>query len=595
MKKLINRFLSAKISTKIMSVTLAVLLLWSGLFYFGFYRRTIDLVNARVMDSSMQSLELLNQQINTSLGKMEAMSDYIFTNKAFQEFALRGARSASRVEQFRVYLNLLDMLDGIRIQDPNYEIKLYFDKPTLYTSEELLFFKVDSILDEPWYDDVMKANGAMVWWGFTSRNREYRGDLEAIAVIRVLKDTLYSRENYGILKISLSKDYIESLMASARLNGDMQCFLLDEGGKIVAATDKSGGLPESLQDGSGALAPLDGATGSLMTGHSNKYRVFYRVDPRNHWKLVMAVPYSYIVGDVANMSRDGILIFALSLIIILGAASLYSRSLEKRIHRINAVIGGIEDRSFDKSVNVRYNDELSLVETRINGLVARVEHLLMDATERERSVRSAELKALQAQINPHFLYNTLETINWMAINAGQKGIAQAVSQLGRFLRIVLSGGSDMITLADELEYIRLYMDIQRMRSGYTVQLCYDVEDRTMAIRIPKLILQPFVENSVLHGFVKPGIADGSLTVHVRRRNGFIRVILVDSGAGFADSRMILSPDYPKSPLSGSSYGISNVNERLRLLFGEERRILIKSAPGRGTAVYLHWPAPDRDC
>ncbi|MNC23336.1 Sensor histidine kinase YehU [compost metagenome] len=202
--------------------------------------------------------------------------------------------------------------------------------------------------------------------------------------------------------------------------------------------------------------------------------------------------------------------------------------------------------------------------------------------------REAELRALQAQINPHFLYNALDMINWSAIAHGAEDTSQMIEALALYFRLSLNKGKDHVSVADELNLARVYLEIQQSRFPSTFTFHISQEPGLEQCTVPKLTLQPIVENALLHGIRRSKEKKGTIRIAAERDGEDVLLTVSDDGIGMEEEtakRLLLEPPPDvKADGSGSSYGLFNVNERIRIFAGEASGLSIETAPGMGTRV-----------
>jgi len=240
----------------------------------------------------------------------------------------------------------------------------------------------------------------------------------------------------------------------------------------------------------------------------------------------------------------------------------------------------------------RQEDEIGFLGKSFNTMIEEVQKLIDMVYHEQQSKREAELKILQEQIKPHFLYNTLDTIQWMAQEHGAEDIVEVVGALTKLFRIGLSRGKEMIPLGDELEHVRSYLIIQKARYEGKFDFSVRTEDGALSCMVLKLTLQPLVENAIYHG-VKERRGHGTISVEALRQDGMLVMRVRDDGVGMspeklAQVRAALTTAYPHG--NGSSgYGIHNVHERIQLSFGSRFGLRFESAPGRGTLVEVLHP------
>ena len=203
-------------------------------------------------------------------------------------------------------------------------------------------------------------------------------------------------------------------------------------------------------------------------------------------------------------------------------------------------------------------------------------------------LKSAELKALQSQINPHFLYNTLEMVNWLAYGGRTEDIHTAVISLSKYYRLILNKGKDTLTLSEELAHVGYYIKIQDIRFPGKITYIEEVEEDILASIVPKIILQPLVENAIQHGIWEKKDKKGMIRIRGYEENGTVYVQVADDGIGM-DAQTLSQVMDGTIASSGSSYGVKNVHARLQLMFGEAYGLSFESREGEGTCVTVRFP------
>ena len=217
---------------------------------------------------------------------------------------------------------------------------------------------------------------------------------------------------------------------------------------------------------------------------------------------------------------------------------------------------------------------------------------MKDQYQLGKNLNAMELKVLQAQINPHFLYNTLDLISWAAKRNDMEEVCNIVIKLSRFYRISLSNGSDYISIANEVEHVRLYVQLQNLRFSKNIELATEVDKELENYRIMKLLLQPIVENSILHGIANSDKENGIISLSVKLYNGMIRIIINDNGIGMDQGTIYRLMTYDEIHNDGQytgGYGLKNVINRLKLYYDNQARITFESAPGEGTSITIRIP------
>lgn len=309
------------------------------------------------------------------------------------------------------------------------------------------------------------------------------------------------------------------------------------------------------------------------------------------WKIVGAAALG---GASLNALKTRILIvFIVAFVVfILAVINAYiSTRITTPIEKLERSVNGIEAGNLETEVYVGGSYEIRHLGTSIRNMTTQIRHLMDDIVAEHESKRKNEFDVLQSQINPHFLYNTLDIIVWMIENEKQADAVKVVTALARFFRISLSRGKSIIPVRDELEHVRNYLMIQHMR--FKNRFTYEIEadEDVMELASVKLILQPLVENAVYHGMEFMD-GDGEIRIRVYRDGEDLYMKVSDNGLGMTKEQvkgMFTDKPHVKSG-SGSGIGVRNVNERIRLYFGQEYGLSIESELDEGTVVTIHMRA-----
>ena len=270
-----------------------------------------------------------------------------------------------------------------------------------------------------------------------------------------------------------------------------------------------------------------------------------------------------------------------SLLVVMVMATM-AKSITGRLKLLKEQMLLIQEGNICKMEEGPSRDEIGQLIGNYNVMVDRVEALLREQYTLGQEKVEAELKALQSQINPHFLYNTLDMINWMSQKKESENIRSVVQAMSRFYRLTLSKGRDIVSIRDEVEMCEAYMEIQKRR--YRGRICYEVEvdGDILDCLIPKITLQPFLENAIIHGINEKADGRGMVILNGWMEDGRITLSVTDDGEG-------MTQEDKKKSHQGSHYGLSNIEHRLELFFGESIPVQVESSPGIGTCVIINIP------
>lgn len=390
----------------------------------------------------------------------------------------------------------------------------------------------------------------------------------------------------GVILINLNRNKIAEICESFQENTDSLFGILNEGGEVVYQKGDSDDSPfqkEELKDLREAIR-TNTKSSFRINVDGKEYLITKRIMDNTDWCLVNMVPYSQILSDLWRTT----LIMALAIVGILvvtliGVNQILTnvikplKKLEKHMKKVNL-------ENLNEKVVIDTDDEISHLAGKFNSMLERIENLKEQVVEEQEDKRKYELQALQAQINPHFLYNTLDSIIWMA-ETQDTNIVPMTEALAKLFRISLNKGNEEILLKKELEHVKNYLIIQSMR--YADKFTYDIqtEGHVENCHVIKLIIQPIVENCIYHGIKKKrGSGHISIRAFQQKKNLIIKVS--DDGCGMTEEirSKILSDEIEPENISGSGIGVRNVNERIQLRFGKEYGIFYESEEGKGTTV-----------
>jgi len=319
--------------------------------------------------------------------------------------------------------------------------------------------------------------------------------------------------------------------------------------------------------------------------------VSYYYLPDANWFLVSITPSAPLRKSTMVYWLRLVLSWSVTAVLAICVAVFLARSLTRRIRAVSDQMSKVKNGPPVPMESPDENDEIGELIDSYNYMARQINNLMEQQKKQSEELRIAEFRSLQAQINPHFLYNTMEVINWMAQQGRTKEINQAVRDLSRFYRLTLSRKDSVGTLEDEIEHATIYVRLQNMRFDNGIDFVVDVPDEMMEYRIPRLTLQPVIENCILHGILEKESRKGTIVLTGWIEEGTMILLISDDGIG-------MSPEKVKDILTGriettgkgNHIAIYNTHRRLQILYGEDYGLHYSSTPGHGTEVELRIPA-----
>ncbi|MEO3944299.1 histidine kinase [Gorillibacterium sp. CAU 1737] len=313
--------------------------------------------------------------------------------------------------------------------------------------------------------------------------------------------------------------------------------------------------------------------------------------PGTGFVMEALVPHSYLNKDASRLQGLIVAICGISFVVMAGIGLIVARLSGKKMKRILKLVRSFKDGNLDKRMEFQGNDEFVHIANSFNQMATSIELLIHDVYEQGQQKKQAELDALQSQISPHFLYNTLSAIGSLANLGEVQKVTQMVQALSRFYRLTLSGGQLVIPLDKELEQVEAYLEIQRVKYAGAFTVSFDIDPEIRPLPVIKLILQPFVENIFKHAWFGETIA---IRITGKRIEDKLELKVIDNGIGMGGDTLRRIARGVADSRESSGYGVKNVEERIKLRYGSEYGIEVRSLYGAGTTVRLLLPVSDEE-
>ena len=437
-----------------------------------------------------------------------------------------------------------------------------------------------------WYAKaVAKPQDAII----TGPNRHsfFDTDDEVISLSREVQS--YENGTFrGVILINLNMNKITEICNSFQEKQENFICIINDKGELVY--EQQNGRERFAFDEKENRQELNTALGKTkescfrLNYRGEKYLVTRTDMKTTGWTLVSMVPYKSVMAETMAISGVMILAVAITLIVTLLLLNRILTGVVKPLKKLEKYMVQVNPDNMDQRMEILTDDEIGHLSMKFNQMMDRIRNLKEQVIEEQEDKRKYELQALQAQINPHFLYNTLDSIIWMA-ETNDSNIVAMTEALAKLFRISLNKGNEEISLERELEHVKNYLIIQSMR--YADKFTYEIsaEPGVERCRTIKLILQPIVENCIYHG-IKKKRGTGKITIRAYRREQNLIIEVSDDGYGMPEEicRKILSDEIESENISGSGIGVKNVNERIQLRFGKKYGLSYSSEEGVGTTV-----------
>jgi two-component system, sensor histidine kinase YesM len=464
---------------------------------------------------------------------------------------------------------------------------------TLYTYNEKLSYdgaflkSIKNARNEGWFIESKQSKNFYNYY-FEAKTKNKQALLLLSQPILKANVASYS-EPLGIIQMSLYTDWVFKPTYGTSKDKKMEIFILDKKGNIVYGDNtKVNSLNEVLKDNKG--------NGIIRDAANHKIFIYRTISPYN-WKAISLFSYDEINTKLNAFITFSILVVVMILIISFVMTISFSRIFTNRIHQLINKMKNIESGDFNITSIIEGNDEVGLMDKHFNNMTSRLKILINENYVQQIQTREAELNALQLQINPHFLYNTLESISAIAAVNDCFEICSISQKLGDMFRYNINAiKNEFVFLRDEIEHIKNYIFIQKIRFEDRFEVIYDIPDELLDSEVLKFILQPIVENALIHG-IEGKVEKGRILISAKVEEAVLYLIVEDDGIGIPLEKVEQMNIYfnetgintNEKEYINKSIGLRNVNSRIKLVNGNKYGITVKSKLGLGTTIMISLP------
>ena len=565
------------------TLTIMVLLAALSLFcIFVFLRLSTKNMEDNISRSLQHSVEQRQINIDFRLGSMQQLDANLIT--MIYPFTYSGA---SRSEQYAEYAQLSALLSSYTAHEDISNVRLYLSGSKIYSHQGSTYYSLDSLQNDP--NSHIYLNHAGKHWLETHQIplSQSPGGNQIPTNVLTLTHTMRDRNDYGQIACVLMLDVEISQFAEMLASEDVENsygYIINRQGLCLASPDQTwirqtvihqDLMDRMLQDVSGCIRDDD--------------RVYvYQKLEHNDWYVVMNYPASIL--SIANSPQGSILQVMITIVLVISLTLVfivaYNYTVNVTLARINASLDALntgDDDNLKENVP-QFLNPLHQLERNADQMVLTVKDL-METQYRDRiAIAESQMKSLQAQIKPHFLYNTLDIIKWMILDQHNEEAAQMVNSLSKYLRQSINKGPGIIPLREELDLSKTYISIMQTRFKNRFTVNFEIEDAAELYQIPKLSLQPLLENALLHGILYCEKPDKELTVRAWVADGSVHIEVEDNGNGMKEETV-------RTLEAGTAgYGLGNVRKRLALFSKGNGEFNIFSREGFGTCIAIRIPA-----
>ncbi|MBU5480559.1 sensor histidine kinase [Blautia sp. MSJ-19] len=586
--------LESKFTLVLLLAATVPVIMMACFFYGKLYDMVVSYTIRQEQDTSAQTAPYIEDLVQQIIDAHDEITDQEFfqtlfhqpVNSPFQMFL--DTDSAQDFHACAENMIASDMITGIQIfmDFPPQSVRLFNDS-----------------LTKDYFSPMSKARGTY-WYGI------FQGTQQSSLFCPAFYLGEREKENYGDLAYITSttfyyqgnarQAYIAVYSSSEHLTGMLKANLTIDGSVSYIINERNAIVASSNDSLSGIyLLDYNAIEDSFMSSNNfierdildtRVYAGFYNIKQPG-WFMVTVLPSGPLITQSNTIMIQYILMYLGFLVFALVLAHFMSHSITNRISSVIHQMSKVRKGTLSPMESPEYHDEIGDLIDTYNYMTRKMDQLMTEQAKAAEELRIAEFHSLQAQINPHFLYNTMDMINWLAQQGRTEEVSQAVQSLSRFYKLTLSRKQSISTISREAEHVDIYLQIQNMRYHDSITFILDIPDELLDYQIPKLTLQPIIENSVLHGILEKSDKTGTIVLTGWMEDSDIVLLISDDGVGISSEKLstILSGE-GISPSGGTNIAVYNTHRRLQILYGPDYGLKYSSKPEEGTEVEIRIPA-----
>jgi two-component system sensor histidine kinase YesM len=540
----------------------------------AFYNHSKQITLQNFTSTNKLALKLVNERLNAVLDDVEELTVGIYSDSSIQKEL---DDHDSQQQDIGAYNRAMVLINNIATKKNIGGVQIYDKEFQLYSPMMTAILDADYVKKIDWLQDVVRSGGKLEWVDIVQHNGEF-----LLIASRVINDlTLLTPK--GMLIIGYKESGVHDLYVNLLEQPSQDLYIVDSKGRVLSSSK-----PERI--GSAISTFLDlrlAEQAGFVQSRGVKNHYFYLANEINSWKIIGVIP-DYVIGqEILKIKYFAYGLLIIGIVFVLAMSLFISKWITTPITSLTKLIVKVQEGDWSFRSNISQNDELGRLARGYNVMITRLDDQLNQIYDEQQKKNEMELKAMQMQINPHLLYNSLEIIRGMAQQEGAQHVEEMVLLLSGFYRIALSQGRETVLLMNELRLTENYLKIQQVLLKDQLDYYIEADEELYRYEVVKLILQPIVENAIVHG-IKRGSGKGYIEIIASQQGNDIWFVISDNGAGIEGHKLneinlMLTRD---TNTSWEGYGIYNVHQRIRLYYGENYGLSYESETGKGTRVSI---------
>ena len=562
---------------------------------FAAYRSTA-IIQEQSMEIARLYLQQTENEMESELYKIATVSSSVAQTAEVHEVLEKQNTGISFSEEYDDMNELYKTIESTRALQNLYQIRLFISDSFTHSRSNYITYPLSSVSDTDWYHQLVEQYQTQTLLPPSTFQPPLSEPQEVLSVVTLIRSRKDITRILGVVSVDVLKSDLIDILQRNNYAEQSAAYLVDENLNIVCGANST--FPVSEADLAAQLQQMRdtfGASSGVSTAGNAVYGLSAPIF--DGWRIFTVASMGNLLSPVLDLRDQMILLTVIISIIAFCLSYLYARYSTRRIKTLAEQVRRVENGDLSVSCIVDSEDEIGELQNSFNFMVRRISLLVDERYNLGKNLKDMELRALQAQINPHFLYNTLDMIAWKAMASGNQETVDIVVKLARFYRLSLSNGSDFLPLSDEVEHVRLFVELTNLCRSRNVQLITEVAPNIADYPIMKLILQPIVENSLFHGLYELSDRVGVIRLTAEQIGSYVQIQIADNGIGIEKSKLaelLAKKEKPVVNTKRGGYGIGNILERLRIYYDDRFTFQIESAILTGTTVTIRIPYSRND-
>lgn len=548
-----------------------------------------DILKSKINELTQQNMAQIANNITVATGYMVSASSLLYNSKELKDTLVDNNTQNDwmKVERFKKIQSLIQNTQFSTLSFFNANI-FVFDLygNTFSTATQITSDKLNNYKQTDWFKRVMQGKGNITWIAPAGIDNDFDFIKENdIVLIRAIKDD--SNGICGAILIVLNTDdLMKKVVTASNLQKDLGVTILNENKNIISSNDKNLDKVEMNQEVLKKYFTESSGSFQYKSARETELVSYYKIKSTG-WELVQITPYNSLMKEVHKLRNLYISVSLLFIIVLVIVSLFISTSIANPLHQLSMLMKEVPKGNFAVRMKVNGKSEVAQLGNSFNTMVIDMQDLINELHMMHEAREKLRLETLQAQINPHFLFNTLNSIKWMAAVNGDTEVSKMLAALGILLEESVGKVKEMIPLEEELKCLENYVILQKMRFGDKFEMEMRIPDELLGYKVPSLILQPIVENSIIHAFEDMD-SGGIIVISGKIEAEKFMIEVWDNGKGMDQDKAegLLKCDNKKAG-RWNNIGVKNVNDRLRLHYGQGYGLQIESTEGKGTKISLY--------